>query len=88
MLIIKNNQALSTTHDPKLGDFYGRFDNDKVLYMATSHTSGDNGHNRYGLINITSGKSYTSDRIFIHEIFGNHSDKFYLITKDIKIIVD
>jgi len=88
MLTIKNNQAPSAKHNPKLGDFYGRFDDDKALYLVTRHISGDSGFTRYGLINLSTGNTYSDDKMFIGEIFGHNSDKFYLITKDIRIIVD
>lgn len=86
MITIENNQALPSQHTLKVGDFYGRFDDNKALYLVTKNNN-DLGYIRYGLTNITSGQMYSDAKMLIHEIFGNNSDKFYLITKDIKIII-
>lgn len=84
MVTIENNQNKPQDHSPDIGDFYGRVD-DNEIYLVTKHNA--DGKAKYGLINLSTGFMYSEAKMFIEEIFGNFSDKFYLITKDIKIII-
>jgi len=89
MITIENNQYNKAGHEPKVGDVYGRIEEPNVLYLVTKHHSYvGNGHPFYGLINISTGNMYSNAKSDINDIFSDYSDKFYLITKDIKITID
>jgi len=88
MLKIVNNQHPKFAHDPKVGEFYSRFDGGDGLYIVTMHDDKDNIGGKFGLINVSTGNMYSDPKNFIGNIFGDHSDKFYLITKDITIVID
>jgi hypothetical protein len=85
MLTIENNQKIVANHKPKLGEFYARGDDPSQVYLVTRHYS--HVTSMYGLINLATGCMYTDPDDNIYNIFGNFSDKFYLITKDIKITI-
>lgn len=87
MITIENNQDPNINHDPKVGDFYCRVDNSESLYIVTRQYNSDIAQYQYGLVNLTSGLIYSYPSRFITDIFGDHSSKFYPITKDIKITI-